>query len=165
MREQPGRSLTEALVDALREKRLLVVLDNCEHLIEAAAQLADALLSSCPHLRVLATSRETLGVEGELVWRVDPLSVPDTPRDGDRDAHREHATGELARYGAVRLFVERARLRLPQFELTAENAGAVAQICRRLEGLPLAIELAAARMDVSGSRASRREAGSRSGAP
>ena len=75
--ERPGQSLTEALVDDLRKKRLLLVLDNCEHLIEAAAQLADALLSSCPHLRVVATSREALGVEGELVWRVDPLSVPD----------------------------------------------------------------------------------------
>ena len=75
--EQPGRPLTDTLVDALREKRLLLVLDNCEHLVEAAAQLADALLSSCPHLRVVATSREALGVEGELVWRVDPLSVPD----------------------------------------------------------------------------------------
>jgi predicted ATPase/DNA-binding SARP family transcriptional activator/DNA-binding CsgD family transcriptional regulator len=141
--EQPGRSLTEALVDDLSEKRLLLVLDNCEHLIGAAAQLADTLLSSCPHLRVLATSRETLGVEGELVWRVDPLSVP----DADPDLHRTPpAAGELARYEAVRLFVERARLRSPHFHLTAENSGAVAQICRRLEGMPLAVELAAARV-------------------
>src|SRR5215213_77325 len=141
--EQPGRSLTEALVDTLREKRLLLVLDNCEHLIEAAARLADALLSSCPHLRVVATSREALGVEGELVWRVDPLSVP----DAEPDAHRPLATtGELARYEAVRLFVERAKLRSPRFELTEENAGAVVQICRQLEGMPLSIELAAARV-------------------
>jgi predicted ATPase/DNA-binding CsgD family transcriptional regulator len=141
--EQPGRELTEALVDALREKRLLLVLDNCEHLIEAAAQLADALLSSCPHLRVVATSREALSLEGELVWRVDPLSVP----SADPEAHRTPvATGELERYGAVRLFVERAKLRSPHFELTEENAGAVAQICRRLDGMPLAVELAAARV-------------------
>ena len=146
--EQPGRSLADALLDALREKKLLLVLDNCEHLIEAAAQLADILLSSCPHLRVVATSREALGVEGELVWRMDPLSVPDAPRDGDRDAHRAPAAGELERYDAVRLFVERARLCSPQFELGPENAGAVAQICRGLEGMPLAIELVAARMDV-----------------
>jgi predicted ATPase/DNA-binding SARP family transcriptional activator len=141
--EQPGRAPTEALVDALREKRLLVVLDNCEHLIEAAARLSDALLSSCPHLRLLATSRETLGVEGELVWMVDPLSVP----NADPDVHRTpFGAGELARYEAVRLFVERARTRSSRFELTEENAGAVAQVCRRLEGMPLAIELAAARV-------------------
>jgi predicted ATPase/DNA-binding SARP family transcriptional activator/DNA-binding CsgD family transcriptional regulator len=140
--EQPGRSLSETLVDALREKRLLLVLDNCEHLIEAAAQLADALLSTCPLLRVVATSREALSVEGELVWRVDPLSVP----DAEPEAHRTPAAGELERYEAVRLFVERARLRSPYFELTEENAGAVAQICRKLEGMPLAIELAAARV-------------------
>src|SRR5829696_4164636 len=141
--EQPGRSLTEALVDTLREKRLLQVLDNCEHLIEAAARLADALLSSCPHLRVVATSREALSLEGELVWRVDPLSVP----SADPDAHRTPVTtGELVRYGAVRLFVERAKLRSPHFEFTEENAGAVAQICRKLDGMPLAVELAAARV-------------------
>src|SRR5215204_1299184 len=141
--EQPGRELTEALVDALRQKKLLMVLDNCEHLIEAAAQLADAILSSCPHLRVVATSREALSLEGELVWRVDPLSVP----SADPDAHRTPvATGALERYGAVRLFVERAKLRSPHFELAEENAGAVTQICRRLEGMPLAIELAAARV-------------------
>jgi predicted ATPase len=144
--EQPGRSLTDSLVDGLREEKVLLMLDNCEHLIEAAAQLADALLSSCPHLRVLATSRETLGVEGELVWRVVPLSFPDADRDADRDAHRAPVAGELERYDAVRLFVERARQYSSHFELRAENAGAVAQICRRLEGMPLAIELAAARV-------------------
>jgi predicted ATPase/DNA-binding SARP family transcriptional activator/DNA-binding CsgD family transcriptional regulator len=144
--EGPDRSLSDALVDALREKRLLLVLDNCEHLIEAAAQLSDALLSSCPLLRVVATSRETLGVEGELVWQVEPLSFPDVHRDDDRDAHRAPAPGELERYEAVRLFVERARLRSSHFELRTENAEAVAQICRSLEGIPLAVELAAARV-------------------
>jgi predicted ATPase/DNA-binding SARP family transcriptional activator/DNA-binding CsgD family transcriptional regulator len=145
---RPGQSLAEALVDDLCKKQLLLVLDNCEHLIEAAAQLADVLLSSCPQLRVVATSREALGVEGEFVWRMDPLSVPAAPRDGNRDANRAPAAGELERYDAVRLFVERARRYSPQFELGPENAGAVAQICRGLEGMPLAIELVAARMDV-----------------
>jgi DNA-binding SARP family transcriptional activator len=136
--EQPGRSLTEALADYLREKGSLLVFDNCEHLVEAAARLADALLSSCPRLRVLATSREALDVEGEVLWRVPPLSVP--------QAGRSPTAGELTRYDAVRLFVERARLRLPDFELSSENAGAMARICRTLEGIPLAIELAAARV-------------------
>ena len=136
--EQPGRSLNDALVDALREKRVLLVLDNCEHLIEEAALLADVLLGLCPRLRILATSREALNVEGEVVWRVPTLAVPDSGRPpGPRD---------LTRYDAVRLFVERARLRLPDFEPTPQNAGAVVQICRRLEGMPLAIELAAARV-------------------
>jgi predicted ATPase/DNA-binding SARP family transcriptional activator/DNA-binding CsgD family transcriptional regulator len=144
--EEPGQSLSDALVDDLREKRLLLVLDNCEHLIEAVAQLSNALLSSCPLLRVVATSRETLGVEGELAWRVEPLSFPDVHRSDDRDAHRAPATGELERYEAVRLFVARARLGSPHFELRAENAEAVAQICSRLEGIPLAVELAAARV-------------------
>ena len=141
--ERPGRSLTETLVGALRDKDMLLMMDNCEHLIEMAARLADALLSSCPHVRVVATSREVLGVEGELVWRVDPLPVPEADPD-----HRLPATGELARYGAVRLFVERARLRSPHFELRSENAQAVAHICRMLEGIPLALELAAARVGV-----------------
>ena len=141
--ERPGRSLTETLVGALRDKDMLLMMDNCEHLIEMAARLADALLSSCPHVRVVATSREVLGVEGELVWRVGPLPVPEADPD-----HRLPATGELARYGAVRLFVERARLRSPHFELRSENAQAVAHICRMLEGIPLALELAAARVGV-----------------
>jgi predicted ATPase/DNA-binding SARP family transcriptional activator len=141
-REEPGRVLTNALVEVLREKGLLLVLDNCEHVVDAAARLADALLSSCPYLQVIATSREVLGTEGELVWRVDPLPVPDT----EQSLHRVPTAEELARYDAVRLFVERTRQRSPHFVLTAENSGAVAQICRRLEGIPLAIELAAARM-------------------
>ena len=91
--EQPGKSLADSLLDDLRKKQLLLVLDNCEHLIDAAAQLADIVLSACPHLRVVATSREALGVEGEFVWRMDPLSVPDAPRDGDRDANRAPAAG------------------------------------------------------------------------
>lgn len=141
--EHPGQPLTDTLVDALRHKELLLVLDNCEHLIDASARLADALLASCPRLRVLATSREPLGVSGEVLWQVPPLSLPAMP-DGAPDG--ESTSESLMRYEAVRLFVDRARLRLPDFGLTEENSGAVARVCRRLEGIPLAIELATARM-------------------
>jgi predicted ATPase/DNA-binding SARP family transcriptional activator/DNA-binding CsgD family transcriptional regulator len=137
--ERPGQPLTDTLVDALADKELLLVLDNCEHLVEAAAQLVDALLDSCPRLRVLATSREPLGVSGEVLWQVAPLSLPATTDGGA-------GVESLMRYEAVRLFVDRARLRLPDFELTQENAGAVARVCRKLDGIPLAIELATARM-------------------
>jgi predicted ATPase/DNA-binding SARP family transcriptional activator/DNA-binding CsgD family transcriptional regulator len=140
VREQPGRPLIDTLTEALHKKTTLLVLDNCEHLADSVAHLADKLLSSCSNLRVLTTSRETLEVEGELVRRVPPLSVPDTDR--------LPAPGELMGYDAVRLFVERTRLRLSAFEITPHNATAVAEVCRKLEGIPLAIELAAARMDV-----------------
>jgi len=137
-REQPGRSLTDTLVDTLRNKRMLLVLDNCEHLVEAVAGFVNVLLASCPHLRILATSREPLGVAGEALWRVSSLSVPDTDR--------LPAAAELTRYDAVHLFLDRARLRLPDFSLTPANDRAVAEVCRKLEGIPLAIELATARM-------------------
>ncbi len=138
VREQPGRPLPDTLVEHLRDKRALLILDNCEHLVEAAARQTDTLLSSCPRLRILATSREPLGVAGEVNWRVPPLSVPDTDLLS--------AAEDLERYEAVRLFVERARPRLPTFGLTPENARAVVEICRRLDGIPLAIELATARV-------------------
>jgi predicted ATPase len=112
----------------------------CTYLADSVAHLAATLVDLCSHLRVLTTSREPLEVEGEVVWRVSSLSVPDTAR--------LPAAGELMRYDAVRLFVERTRLRLSAFELTPQNATAVAEVCRKLEGIPLAIELAAARMDV-----------------
>jgi predicted ATPase/DNA-binding CsgD family transcriptional regulator len=124
----------------LRSRRMLLVLDNCEHLIEDCARLVDALLDSCEHLRILATSREALGVEGEVNWRVRSLAVP-----GAKDLPDPES---LAGYGAVRLFVERARSRLPGFVLTPENVPAVADICRKLDGIPLAIELATARLVV-----------------
>ncbi len=136
VREQPGRPLTDTLADVLGGKNLLVLLDNCEHLIEAAADLVDVLLGRCSGLRVVATSREPLGVEGEVLWRVPPLSVPQASTPSD----------ELPEYAAVRLFVDRARLKVPAFGITRENAGAVCEVCRRLEGVPLAVELAAARM-------------------
>jgi predicted ATPase len=146
VREQPGRSPTDTLKDSLRGKNLLLVLDSCEHLVEAAALLAEALLNSCPNLKVLATSREALNITGELVWRVSSLSVPD--KSGNYYSSSMTMVEELRRYESVRLFVERAKYRKPSFELTSDNAGAVAEICRRLEGIPLAIELAAARAGV-----------------
>jgi non-specific serine/threonine protein kinase len=136
--EQPGRPLTETLAAALHPRRLLLVLDNCEHLVDACARLAEALLTGCPGLTVLATSRELLGVPGEAAWRVPSLAAPDPQRLPPRD--------ELLGYEALRLFVERARLAQADFAITDANATAVAEVCRRLDGLPLAIELAAARV-------------------
>jgi predicted ATPase/DNA-binding SARP family transcriptional activator/DNA-binding CsgD family transcriptional regulator len=141
--ERPGQPLTYTLAEALVAKELLLVLDNCEHLVEAAARLVDTLLDSCSHLRVLATSREPLGISGEVNWVVPLLSLPAMANEGSNGG----ATIEsLMRSEALRLFVDRARLRLPDFELTQQNASAVARVCRKLDGIPLAIELATARM-------------------
>jgi predicted ATPase/DNA-binding SARP family transcriptional activator/DNA-binding CsgD family transcriptional regulator len=141
VKEQPDGSLTDALVDFLRAKRALLVLDNCEHLVDAVARLVDTLLNSSRYLRVLATSRESLNVEGELNWLVPSLSVP--------SLLQSPTMKELESYESVRLFVERARHRNPAFSLTPQNAHAVARICERLDGIPLAIELAAARVGLS----------------
>jgi predicted ATPase/DNA-binding SARP family transcriptional activator/DNA-binding CsgD family transcriptional regulator len=140
VREQPGRPLTETLKDALRARQMLLVVDNCEHLIEAVVRLVDALLDSCPGMRVLATSRETLRAAGEVTWVVPSLTVP--------GSEQAQATERLEGYESVRLFIERARQRDPSFALTPRNGPTVAQVCRRLEGIPLAIELAAARIGV-----------------
>ena len=137
VREVAGQPLADAVADSVGPKRLLLVLDNCEHLLEACARLADALLRACPRLQVLATSREGLGVPGETRWPVPPLSVPPA---GALPVAR------LAESEAVRLFTERAASLSPGFTLTEANAAAVAEVCRRLDGLPLAIELAAARV-------------------
>ena len=134
--ERPGEPLTDTLADVLRGRRLLLILDNCEHLLEAAARLVDVLLDTCPRLQILATSREAIGVEGEARWLVPPLSVPE-PRGTPSSEEASES---------VRLFVERARGRDPSFSLDPEDALAVAEICRKLEGVPLAIELAAARV-------------------
>src|SRR5262249_56503615 len=115
-------------------RRLLLALDNCEHVVEQAAELAGLLLRGCPGSRILATSREPLGLPGEAVWAVPPLDVPDL---ADDDA------AELARSPAVRLFVARAGAAAPGVTLTARTAPAVAVLCRRLDGVPLALELAA----------------------
>jgi non-specific serine/threonine protein kinase len=138
VREEAGRPLLATLVDVLRPKRLLLVLDNCEHLLDACARLADALLRACPELTVVATSREALGVAGETPWRVPPLAAPPFGPPPGAEA--------LVDYEAVRLFAERAVAVQPAFAVTAHNASAVAQLCRRLDGLPLALELAAARL-------------------
>jgi predicted ATPase/DNA-binding SARP family transcriptional activator/DNA-binding CsgD family transcriptional regulator len=139
--EQPGRPLLQTLRDALRSSKLLLVVDNCEHLVEAVVRLVDVLLDSCPGLRVLATSRETLGAAGEVAWVVPSLTVPDSRQEASTPQ-------ELEGYESMRLFVERVRQRDPYFELSLRNGQAVAQVCRRLEGIPLAIELAAGRMEV-----------------
>jgi predicted ATPase/DNA-binding CsgD family transcriptional regulator len=135
-----GESAERALVAALADRELLLVLDNCEHLLGACAELVVALLRACPGMRLLVTSRERLGVSGEAVYPVPPLASP-----GAITAARPD---ELPRYGAVRLFVERARLGRPGFALTEANAPAVADVCRRVDGIPLAIELAAAMVRV-----------------
>lgn len=136
--EQPGRSILAVLGDYLRTRSLLLVFDNCEHVLATCASLAEALLRTCANVRVLSTSREALGIEGETVWRVPSLSLPDV-----RDAPDPQ---RLAAYEAVRLFEERAAASQPGFRVTERNAAAVAQVCRRLDGLPLALELAAARV-------------------
>jgi len=140
--EQPGRPLLETLGDALRSRKMVLVVDNCEHLVEAVVGLVEALLDSCPGLRVIATSREPLNAAGEVNWVVPSLTVPDSRQEG------AYTPQELEAYESVRLFEERARRRDPSFELSIRNGQAVAQVCRRLEGIPLAIELAAGRMEV-----------------
>ncbi|MGW4339751.1 protein kinase domain-containing protein [Rhodococcus koreensis] len=138
VRDQAATPLVQVLVDYLATRDLLLVLDNCEHLLDAVAALTETMLQACPGLRILATSRESLSVGGEVVLRVPALTIP------DRD--RKPTLRGLPRYDAVTLFTERATTAVPGFTLTDDNAGAVAQICHRLEGLPLPIELAAARL-------------------
>jgi non-specific serine/threonine protein kinase len=138
VRETAGQSTANALAARLRDRRLLLLLDNCEHLLDICARLVDALLRACPDLHVLATSREALGITGEIAWRVPSLAVPDL----------EHLPPlrELHHNPAVRLFAERALAVQPSFAITERNAAAVAQVCARLDGIPLALELAAARV-------------------
>ena len=138
IREQVGQSLLTTLIQTLQSKRLLLVLDNCEHVIAACATLVASLLQSCAHVQVLATSREALQVTGERLWWVTPLSSPSlTPLP---------PLEQVLSTEAVRLFCDRARAVNPRFTLTSHNAGALAQVCHRLDGIPLALELAAARM-------------------
>jgi predicted ATPase/DNA-binding CsgD family transcriptional regulator len=136
--ERAGCTATEVLSEALHPKHLLLVLDNCEHLLAACVQLIETLLRTCAQVRVLVTSREALAITGETTWPVLPLRVPDT--------HQPRPIDGLLTFEAVQLFVERARSVLPSFTLTPESASAVVQVCRRLDGMPLAIELAAARV-------------------
>ena len=139
-RDRPGRDLGEALAAYLQPRRLLLVLDNCEHLVGACATLAERLLGAAPGLHVLATSRQPLRIAGEVVWRVPSLSLPDPRHPPARD--------QLLRYEAPRLFLERAAAVQPGFELREDAAADLARLCYRLDGLPLAIELAAARLPV-----------------
>ena len=136
IREFPSQPVIETLTAQLDERRLLIVLDNCEHLLGACAELATTLLEACPGVVILATSRESMGVEGEQSWRVPSLQVPQA----------ELARAALAEVEAIQLFCDRARQVRPNFRLVDANAKAVATICRRLDGIPLAIELAAARV-------------------
>ena len=123
--DQPGRSTMDTLLRFVRDRQMLVVLDNCEHLLDASAELVVALLSAAPRLTLLATSREAIGVAGEVSWRVPSLSLADE---------------------AIELFTDRARHARPDFTVSDDNAAAVGEICARLDGVPLAIELAAARV-------------------
>ena len=138
--EEPGRPLMETLGDALRPRRLLLALDNCEHLVGACAEVCRHLLASAPGLRLLMTSREPVRVAAETIWRVPPLSVV--------PAQKGRGAGDADRDEAVRLFAERAAVSRPGFTVGPDNAAAVTAVCRALDGLPLAIELAAARVRV-----------------
>ena len=137
VREQPGHPMLDTLVESVRDRELLAVLDNCEHVVDAAAAVAGTLVRRCPRVAVLATSREALGVGGERIYRMPPLTVPD---ESDTNVDRAAASE------AVQLFVERATEHRPSFTLTAANAATVATVVRRLDGIPLALELAAARL-------------------
>ena len=144
--QEPGRAITDTLIDFLRAKDMLLLLDNCEHLIDAASELAHRLLASCPTLHVLASSREPLGVGGEAVFTVPSLGLPAAL--DRRQAVDERGLARIGEVEAVHLFVERARAVLPAFRLDGTNVTAVVEICRRLDGIPLALELASARVAV-----------------
>ena len=135
--EQPGRPLLDSLLDALQDKQLLLVLDNCEHLLKACAQLVETLVA-VPGVSILATSREPLGITGEMLYPVSPMALP----PGSLPAN------DLAEFDVMQLFVERARAILPHFALTSDNAAVIAGICQDLDGIPLAIELASARVNM-----------------
>ncbi len=137
VREEPDRPLVETMTAALRPRRMLLILDTCEHVVDGSAALVQQLLAGCPGLRVIATSREPLRVRGETVWRVPPLELPAA---GDLGA------AELDKHEAIRLFTDRAAAVRPGFALDTDNSRAVVRLCRTLDGMPLAIELAAARV-------------------
>ncbi len=136
---QSGRTIQLALTEYLRERNCLLLFDNCEHLIDTCARLADALVRACPNLKILATSREGFGIAGEVIYRVPSLAIPSL---------ETQTVQTLTQYEAVRLFIDRAVTIQPNFAVTNQNAPAVAQICYHLDGIPLAIELAAARVNV-----------------
>ncbi|MDP9291400.1 MAG: adenylate/guanylate cyclase domain-containing protein, partial [Verrucomicrobiota bacterium] len=141
IREEADRPLLSTLIDSLRARKLLLLIDNCEHLIAACARLSETLLRNCAELQIVATSREPLGIAGETTWVVPSLSLPETWTDRSK-----LPTAEIAQFETVQLFVDRAGAVRPGFALTDENANVIATICYRLDGIPLAIELAAARV-------------------
>ncbi|MGH2453760.1 MAG: ATP-binding protein, partial [bacterium] len=138
--EERGKPILTTLAEDLQDRRLCLVLDGCDHLLAGCLPLVERLLRQCPDLRILATSREVLGIGGETVYRVPPLSLP--------AAEEPPTAAGSVRSPAVRLFLDRARSVLPAFQLGEEHAAIVVQICRRLDGIPLALELAAARVRV-----------------
>lgn len=140
VREQTGKTPLEVLKEYLHEKQLLIVLDNCEHLVEASARVTNTLLKSAPDVKILASSREALGIAGEVSYPVQSLSLP--------DPKHLPAIEQLLQYEAVRLFIDRALLVSPHFTVDKETLQFIAQICFRLDGIPLAIELAAARVKI-----------------
>ena len=142
IQEQPGRALRETVIDALRSKHLLLVFDNCEHVLQACAEFAELLLTSCLQLQIVATSRESLRIGGELAWRVPPLELPRLSPPMNCDEISKTASGEL--------FIERVRAALSGFAVNEHNVADIAQICQRLDGIPLALELAAARVPMLG---------------
>jgi len=163
IREETGRSVAATLVDALDGRELLLILDTCEHVVEAIAGLVRDLIAGCPLIRVVATSREPLHVRGETVWRVPPLSLPgpalqaslppggslpgtDAPLPADSGHAADSAMAVAAQHEAIQLFVDRAAAARTGFTLTTGNCAAIVQLCRTLDGVPLAIELAAARI-------------------
>lgn len=137
MREQSGRSILETLTEELKTRNLLLILDNCEHVLDAAAEVTEAILRAAPCVHILATSREAIGVQGESVIRIPSMGVP---------SDEACTVEDLIRFDATRLFIERSRAANKDFEVTESNCQLIVQICRRLDGIPLAIELAASRM-------------------
>src|SRR6185295_10746547 len=131
--EEAGRPVIEALVKLVADRRMLLILDNCEHLIDACAELAKRLLQAGSHLKILTSSREPLRLSGETIYPVPALATP--------DASQPITLDRLAQFEAARLFADRAAAAQPSFRVTAQNAAAVADICRRLDGIPLALEL------------------------
>jgi predicted ATPase/Flp pilus assembly protein TadD len=140
MTQSPALRVDEAIAEWLKRKQLLLVLDNCEHLVEVAARLAEAIVRGCPDIRILATSRQPLGIEGEVVHSLPSLAVPENPSG--------LLVADLQQFGAIALFVERASAADSRFALADNATPIIAEICRRLDGIPLAIELAAARVKI-----------------
>jgi predicted ATPase/class 3 adenylate cyclase len=138
LKEEPDKPISETLTDYLKDERLLLLLDNCEHILDGCARLADSLLRQCPQVTILASSREALGIGGEQAYRVPSLSLP--------DPKLAHTSASVVSFEAVQLFSDRARLARLDFQVTDQNAATLASICHRLDGIPLAIELAAARV-------------------